>query len=329
MAVTQRQAPCRSSAVDALDYGMESPVFILGLHRSGTTLLYEMLAKTGHWNTLWALHVACYDRIVADTECQAVLCADFSQRLAAAGMETRGVDAVKASPETKEEYGFILDNKGLGSQLTQRTLPMFQEICRTISSAQSEPRPLLMKNPWDFGNAHTIRRLIPAARFVYIHRHPLETINSMWRFLHDAFHKPNPYMAMLSARYQSITQSPLKMAVLRNLVGRFPGMSVDGLIWWFGRQCDRYLQSSSRVPESDRVEITYDDLCTDPNGTMALVREKLDIADNGFDYSQMISRRTGRCDSRVVSKTAKIERRTADYLVRIEQMRRNEQLRRP
>ena len=42
-----------SVAADAL----KAPVFILGLHRSGTTLLYEMLAETGYWNCVWAWHV--------------------------------------------------------------------------------------------------------------------------------------------------------------------------------------------------------------------------------------------------------------------------------
>lgn len=38
-----------------------APVFILGLHRSGTTILYEMLASTGAFDVLTAWHVIEFD----------------------------------------------------------------------------------------------------------------------------------------------------------------------------------------------------------------------------------------------------------------------------
>jgi len=298
-----------------------APVFILGMHRSGTTVLYEMLDALDHWNTLWAWHVASYDEIRSGKVDHAVSQSRFSQRLADAGMETRGVDAVKAGPETKEEYCFIMDNKGIGSQLTKKAFPLFQEICETVQSTQPKVRPLLLKNPWDFGNAHVIRQLIPTARFVYIHRHPIETVDSMYRFLNAAFQEPNAYMAMLSQRYLGITQSRWKMGVLRNVVRRIPGAFIDGLIYWFGQKCDGYLKSIDLVPKSERLEITYDALCTHPNETIARIREHFDIPDNGTDFSRMISRRSGQCDHRVAAKSRKIERRMAEYLKRTERLR--------
>ncbi len=297
----------------------KDPVFILGMHRSGTTVLYEMLAAMGHWNTLWAWHVASYDEIRAGKTEHAVSQAKFSQRLADAGMETRGVDAVKAGPETKEEYCFIMDNKGFGNKLTEKAFPLFQEICNTVQSTQPEVRPLLLKNPWDFGNAHVIRQLIPTARFVYIHRHPLETVNSMWRFLNAAFQEPNAYMAMMSERYLDITQSRWKWGALRGFVRRFPGTFIDGLIIWFGRNCDGYLKSIDLVPESDRLEITYDELCAQPNATMERIRNQFNIADNGVDFSGMVSRRSQKCDALVAAKSGKIDRRMAAYLQKLEQ----------
>ena len=42
------------------------PVFIVGDHRSGTTVLYQLLASTGAFSVVTAYHVICYDRIVAD-----------------------------------------------------------------------------------------------------------------------------------------------------------------------------------------------------------------------------------------------------------------------
>ncbi|MEQ9406697.1 MAG: sulfotransferase [Fuerstiella sp.] len=293
---------------------LESPVFILGLHRSGTTLLYEMLTEVGHWNTLWAWHVAAYDDIRSGMLDPEQSQASFRQRLVDAGMETRGVDAVKAGPQSKEEYCFIMDNHGYGNKLTARGFPLFQEICAAVQQTQSASRPLLLKNPWDVGNAPVIKQLIPSARFVYIHRHPRDTVESMWRFLHQALQVPNVYMAMMSRRYAEITKSRWKMGLLGTVVRRAPGLFIDALISWFGRQSDQFLRSVDAIPAADHAEITYDQLCTHPNETIRKILTQFDIPDNGYDFSSMISRRNRPCSPLVAAKSAKIERRMAGYL---------------
>ena len=44
------------------------PVFIIGDHRSGTTVLYMLLAQTGAFNVVTAYHVIRYHEIVANHE---------------------------------------------------------------------------------------------------------------------------------------------------------------------------------------------------------------------------------------------------------------------
>lgn len=316
----EQQPRTRSATTDEPD-PMDSPVFILGMHRSGTTLLYEMLAETGHWNTLWAWHVASYDEIRSGVTDKAASQSAFQQRLINAGMETRGVDAVKAGPDSKEEYCFIMDNKGYGSKLTRKALPLFREICTTVQQTFPEQRPLLLKNPWDFGNAPVIRQLIPSARFVYIHRHPQETVDSMWRFLNQAFQEPNAYMAMMSQRYADITRSRWKMGLLKTIVRRIPGLFIDGLISWFGRQCDGYLKTIDQVPAEARVEITYDELCAQPNETIQRIRDQFSLPPDGCDFSSKISRRNRGCGDLVAARSEKIARRTAPYLQHMEQLK--------
>lgn len=295
----------------------ESPVFILGMHRSGTTLLYELLTETENWNTLWAWHIACYDEIREGKVDHATSQAGFAQRLKDAGMETRGVDAVKAGPESKEEYCFIADNKGFGSKLTEKSFPLFCEICETVQSTQQPGRPLLLKNPWDFGNAPLIKRLIPSARFVYIHRHPIETINSMWKFLNQVFREPNHYMAMMSERYTEVINSGWRWGALSGFTKTFPGTFVNILIYWFGQQCDEYLKSIDQISDDDKVEITFDQLCGEPNETIQRIRTQLNLPDDGVDFSTRIQRRARKCDPLVESREAKINRRAAKYLDRV------------
>jgi hypothetical protein len=40
-----------------------APLFILGLQRSGTPLLYEMFAASGEFDISTAWHVICYDEL--------------------------------------------------------------------------------------------------------------------------------------------------------------------------------------------------------------------------------------------------------------------------
>ena len=41
------------------------PVFVLGEHRSGTTILYELLARSGSFNYLTAYHTLYFDQLLA------------------------------------------------------------------------------------------------------------------------------------------------------------------------------------------------------------------------------------------------------------------------
>lgn len=293
---------------------LASPVFILGMHRSGTTLLYEMLAHSGCWNTLWAWHVASFDEIEQPGADLAASQTRLTRRFQEEGLETRGVDSVKVQLETKEEYGFILDNHRQGPRITRKNFPLFCRICETVQRTHSRQRPLLLKNPWDFGNAPLIKALIPSARFVYIHRRPEEAVNSMWKFLSQSILKKNIYMAMLSTQYERVMRTRVRLGLLRFVIKRQPGIFVNGLIRWFGKACDRYLQSVGQIAAQDRMEVTYDQLCTAPEQTIRSILNHLQLQGNDVDYSSMIDRRSGRIEEIVSSRLPAIRRRFATYL---------------
>jgi len=291
----------------------QNPVFILGLHRSGTTILYEMLSALKHWNTLWAWHISSYDEIRSGAVDYATSQARFMERLVRNGMETRGVDSIKVGPETKEEYCFVLDNEGQGFRLTKKSFPVFQTMCETIQSTFADERPLLLKNPWDFGNAPQIHELIPSARFVFIHRDPRETISSMGRLMHSVFEKPHPWLVMLSKGYHAATQSRIKRALMNSLVCNTPGLFMSLLTWWTARYCNEFLKSIARLPQECFIEITYDQLCTAPNATIGRIQEMLNVPPSGIDFSEMISPRHPRLDERVAARSASIQRRMKSY----------------
>lgn len=299
---------------------LDSPVFILGMHRSGTTLLYEMLSHSGCWNTLWAWHVASYDEIEPPNSNLEQSKTRLARRFADAGLETRGVDSIRVSIETMEEYGFILDNRGQGPRITRKNFSLFQDICRTVQRTFPEQRPLLLKNPWDVGNAPLIKELIPSARLVYIHRSPIEVVNSMWKFLRDVFTEKNEYLAMLSKQYERLMRTRLRIGALRWVIRHQPTIFVKGLIRWFAKSCDLYLKTVSQIAPGDRIEVTYDQLCAAPETTISAILDHCGVRGSDVDYSAMIERRSGRIDELVAAQQPIIERRFSAFIQRMNEI---------
>ena len=99
------------------------PLFIIGDHRSGTTLLYQLLAKTECFNVVNTYHVICYDEIVANHAlgCEQAAQGALADLLAARGLLNRVIDDVQVSPDLPEEYGFVLRHVGFKPQLNDET----------------------------------------------------------------------------------------------------------------------------------------------------------------------------------------------------------------
>ncbi len=295
---------------------IESPVFILGLHRSGTTLLYHMLAESQYWHSIWAWHVICFDAIQQpDVDLEASL-SGLRHRFHELGLETRDVDSVRISPETREEYGFILDNHGYGLQITRRNSAFFSDLCRAVQNTYNEDRPLLLKNPWDFGNALRIKRLIPSARFIYIHRNPVQVLSSMWRFLARAVARPWPYVELLSCRYARLMRSRFRLSCLRCSVRRFPRAVASQMIRWTARQCHAYLSSIRSLPAEDFVEITFESLCREPAPTLQKISDRLKVPLRVDQLATMVGPHASRIEAPVAEQTALISRLAAAYMQR-------------
>ena len=130
------------------------PVFISGLHRSGTTLLHSLLLATQRFNGVTAYHVLRYRQILArhlagETE-QAK--AELAEQFRAAGVLDRVIDGVQVTPDTPEEYGFVIADPG-PPRLRPANLKRFTDLCRKVQFTGEPGRRLLLKNPCDFGRS--------------------------------------------------------------------------------------------------------------------------------------------------------------------------------
>ena len=243
-----------------------APVFILGLHRSGTSVLYNVLAATGRFSFVTVYHLVEYHRILADhvegrtAEARERLTLEFR----GAGMSDRGVDSMTPAVDFAEEYGFLLGDRLSRMRLNPANLPLFTELCRKVRFIAGNDKPILLKNPHDFSNFLFIKNAFPNARFVFIHRHPVRMLSSQVTALSRLLSARNPYVARLHAGYAKLFQRPMLLGLLRFCFCRFPALGAAKLTRDAALAYRYYRKNIARLAPSDRVALTYEQLCESP-----------------------------------------------------------------
>jgi hypothetical protein len=295
------------------------PVFILGLHRSGTTLLYSLLARAGAFNTVTAYHLAHYDELLynrvhgLETAAREAL----TQRLAAGGQTDRGIDRVEATADTTEEYAFLLLAKSGVRNLTPRNLPHFTELARKVQHLAGNDHALLVKNPYDLSTFGLIRDAFPGARFVFIHRHPLRTLTSSIRALRALLASRNAYTAVLSAPYRKLHDDPLALSTARLLFHEQSPLGPLLLALGAAGQVRYYLRHVAALPAICVAELRYEDLCVAPAATLrAVLRDLGQPARDAGALADIVAPRTLPVDPGVARLAGAIHRLMKAYYER-------------
>jgi hypothetical protein len=250
------------------------PVFIIGDHRSGTTVLYQVLARTGAFNVVTAYHVLRNAEFVSDfaagreDAARGELAAEFARL----GLTDRGIDGVRVTPDLPEEYGFVIDPSPRPS-LRPATLPALVDLCRRIRQTGGA-RPVLLKNPWDVLGFAFVKQSFPRARLIFVHRHPLGVMNSQFAATRSLLAGRNEYAAMLSPWYRGLYDRPFRLRVARAMNGWLGPRIVGRHVVKATRY---YLEHIAAVPGGDYVEIRYEDLCAEPDATLRRVLSFLGI----------------------------------------------------
>lgn len=259
----------------ALPTALPSLVFVLGAHRSGTTFLHQCLADTGHFAHVSPFDLINFDRLlqlatagIADAERTAL---DAELR---AAQPDRGLDECAVGANVAEEYGFVIPKAGEFSfftpSLTDASRPRFELLCRKKLHLDPARRPLVLKNPDDFySNLDTLQRFYPAAKLIFIHRHPLAVFNSQLKTWIGALEKDNAYYARLHPYYRHVLANP--------------DLREAGLLWFqsrggagtflerFAAGFRHYLAVLPRLAPGSWISLRYEDLCADPDARFAEV----------------------------------------------------------
>jgi len=252
---------------------MAPPVFILGHWRSGTTHLYNVMARGG-WGYVPPVATGLpWDLFGIARALRPVL----ERQLP----ETRYIDNIPVTPTSPQEDEIALANMSPLSfyhgiyfprafdRLIDRGLffdgcpgdavagweARFTYFLRKL--AHHQQKPLLIKNPVYTARAARLARLFPGARFIHIHRNPFDVFLSMRNF----------YRKLLA---ELALQSPP------------PELDIDATILRvYARMMRAFDAETAGWAAPDFVELPYELLDRQPMEALARIYEALDLA--GFD----------------------------------------------
>jgi hypothetical protein len=291
------------------------PIFIHGLHRSGTTLLYSLLQATQLFNVVTSYHVLRYRQILArhlagETERAK---AELAVQFRAVGVLDRVIDGVRVTPDMPEEYGFVIAEPG-PPRLRPANLNRFAALCRAVQFTGVPGRPLVLKNPWDSGRAGFAKRHFPRSKFLFLHRDPARVLNSQLNAARTVLTERNAYLALLVPRYGLLFRRPMALYPMRWLFAPSHGLGT----WLLARGLVAGIEAAARdraeLPRGDSFDVRYEDLCARPNETVAGVLAWLGLNDDVVpDVSPMIAPRSGKLQPEVERLRSRLTGRLRDY----------------
>ena len=275
------------------------PVFIMGAARSGTTILYHMLAKTDCFNYVTVYHILKEQELLKNRiqKTEEMARSQIKTLFETAGLTTRLMDHVPVGTDMPEEYGFFLHRRTGPMWLTKKNLPLFIQFCKKIQFLSKPGRPLLLKNPVDCGKFLMLHNTFPEAKFIFIYRHPVHVINSQLKAMQNNWKEGNPYLALLSPKLRRGYKNGLMRAFMRKMLS--PNMPVhpmlEVLIWQAVKTERLMLQSLGALPEKTYVSLRYEDFCLDPGAVIHRIFQFLELTPReAIDYEKMVAPRTDR-----------------------------------
>lgn len=291
-------------------------VFVMGPHRSGTTILYKLLAATGLFNVTTMFHVVNRGRLreYRDSATEQRARRSLLDLLAARGLSDREFDSVPVDADMPEEYAYALDHQGRRPRLNAANLPGFLAFCTDVQALQDPSRPLLLKNPFDADNFVYMRRALPGARFVFVHRRPAEVISSQIRAVRSILTQRNEYVALVSHRYDQLFTRPLALKAARTFYSARWPILFEQVARNVAR-INRYFVRHRRVLDRyEAAHVTYDGLCAAPDAALIGVLRTIGLpAPAPRSYADMVRPRLPELLPEVRNRLPRIERDHREY----------------
>jgi hypothetical protein len=265
----------------------EEPIFVLGHPRTGTTLLQNLLCHDPQY-----IYVDTYQ---AGFPSAFLLTQKFNWALSWLIDDTRPMDSMELSFKTpaEDEIAINMLTSGLSPYMCLTFMSQyrdslkyatFEEDCTdeereawqeaflyflkkvTLSASKRKnhsggvsPKPLIIKSPVHIGRLPILRKLFPRAKFIFIHRDPVDVFLSSTILAQEYFY----YCFLDKPTAEDITNYTLEQHT---------------------KLYDVYLKERPKLLASTSqmlAEVAFSELETDAIGTLGRVYAELDIA--GFD----------------------------------------------
>ena len=255
-----RKTPDLRSRAPALlrDSVFDRPVFIVSPPRSGSTLLFETLARAPGVFTI-------------GQESHALMEGIRDLHPSQGGFDSNRLDAAAATPALTEE-------------LRRRFMAELRD--RAASPALQRPIRLLEKTPKNALRVPFLAKVFPEAQFVYLHRDPRQTLSSMIEAWQSGRFRTYPELP----GWNGLPWSLLLVPGWRNLNGR----SLQEIVAAQWEVTTRTLLDDLDALPAGRCHVArYDNLLANPADEVARLCKTLDFAwDRPLDGALPLSRYT-------------------------------------
>jgi len=257
--------------INAVNLNKNPPVFVIGHWRSGTTHLHYILAQDKRFSFLEAFQAFFFRT--------AFVSRSFMKPLLNKLMpKTRPQDNIEinASAPSEEEHSLtnLTHRSGMQSFFFPKNISYFNEynvfetspdniiawkkvydkMLKNISYYNGKEKQLLLKNPHNTGRIQVLKEMYPGAKFIFIHRNPYEVYNSTKHL----------YNTTIKSQFlQDFNEKEIEERVLH----------------CYEKTMLAYLKQKKEIGQEHIIEISYDDLSSNPMGCMREIYTKLNIGD--------------------------------------------------
>ncbi|HEV3166829.1 MAG TPA: sulfotransferase [Isosphaeraceae bacterium] len=254
---------------------VDPPLFILGIWRSGTTLLHNLLAQDDRFAYPNNYQV-CYPRTFLCTESRRAKILGWilpktrpqdnvsigiqepqEDEFAFCSLTGRSIIMGWAFPRRAEHYDRYLTFRDASEQERNEWKLALRGLLQKLAFKYG--KPLVLKSPGHTCRIKMLLEVFPDARFVHIHRNPYDVFQSTQHLMR----KISPWIAL---------QRP-----------DFAGLE-DTIIRQYKQVYDAYFEERDLIPKSRLHEIRFEDLETDPIGQLRGLYRDLDLPD--FEHVQ-------------------------------------------
>ncbi len=278
------------------------PIFILGLNRAGTSILYKMLKETSYFNPTTVYHIAFYNQLLHNyinkiNEKAKTKLNDFIKEQ---GQKDRGIDRLKYNADFAEEYGFVIGQDAFWNKITPKNIDLFDELCKKIIFISNNSKPILLKNPIDFPNFLYIKKIYPNAKFIFIHRNPIKVLSSTIKALKYIYEKKIPLPTDIFKLYYVIYENPIFLKIVRFCLSDIFPLGLLLFSLYTRNALNYYLRNIKHLENHDYISLKYEDLCENPQENMEKVLDFLGIKNVNVHFSKYINPRKTKIDKGVV-----------------------------